>query len=242
MKKMIQALSAFIAMLVLGGCATGLDKTATAIDWSKGSVIVMSVEMTNKYKPNYQPTQLGVVIAKEGGEAKERVYAGSTIFAGTNAFLVTKQIQPGRYSVARILGISRSFPIQGGIDFAVNAPFEITPNSVIYLGRLVTVNKEKVNKDDQSTGGVIPLIDQAISGFGNGTLDVVLQDNYTEDVKVLKSEFAYIKNLDVMRSPLQKITLERTTGSSAPLIEVRAVNPAVARDDTGAITSPVVSK
>lgn len=229
MKNTLRALSAMLAVLILSGCAAGLDKNATAIDWSKGSVMVMSVEMDNKYRPNYQPTHLGVVVTKKASsDPRERINSGASTPAGTNAFLVTSQIQPGRYSVSRIVGMSNRFPILGGVDFAVDAPFEVAPNSVTYLGRLVTINKERTDKNDQSTGGVIPLIDQAVSGFGGGTLEVVLSDNYDEDIKLLKKEFLAIQNLDVIRSPLQKMTLERTTGSSAAPIQVKSRTPITA--------------
>jgi hypothetical protein len=221
MRNIIKALSAALAIVVLSGCATGLDPKATAVDWTKGSIVAMSVELTNEYKPNYHPTHLGVVmIKKTGTDSRQRIPAFSAIPAGTNAYLVTQQIQPGQYTVSKIYGMAQKFPIMGGIDFSVDAPFEVAPNSVVYLGRISAVNKERTNKDDQSAGGVIPLIDQAVSGYGSGTLNVMLKDNYEEDVKTLKREFIAVQQLGVVRSPLQKMTLERTTGSSAPLIEV----------------------
>ena len=226
MKTIIKALFAALTIAVLSGCATSLDKNATAVDWTKGSVVALSVELNNEYKPNYHPTHLGVVIIKKAGtETRQRIPAFSAIPAGTNAYLVTQQIQPGKYTISTIYGMAHKFPIIGNIDFSVDAPFEVAPNSVIYLGRVSAVNVERKNKDDQSAGGVIPIIDQAISGYGNGTLNVVLKDNYEEDVKILKREYIAIQNLDVVRSPLKKMTLERTTGSSAPLIEVSLQSP-----------------
>jgi hypothetical protein len=237
MTKIIKALLAALAVAILSGCATGLDKKATAVDWTKGSIVAMSVELTNEYKPNYHPTHMGVVIMKKtGNDPRHRIPAFSQTSAGKNAYLVTQQIQPGQYNISKIYGMVHKFPIIGGIDFAVDAPFEVVPNSVIYLGRVSAVNVERKNKDDQSTGGVIPLIDQAVSGYGAGTLNVTLQDHYEEDVKVLKREFIAVQNLDVVRSPLQTMTLERTTGSSAPMIQVslQTQGPAVPASPTSA--------
>jgi len=243
MKNVIKALFAALAIIVLSGCATSLDKTATAVDWTKGSVVAISVELHNEYKPNYHPTHLGVVIMKKTGtDSRQRIPAFSAIPAGTNAYLVTQQIQPGQYTLSKIYGMAHKFPIVGGIDFSIDAPFEVTPNSVIYLGRITAVNKERKNKDDQSAGGVIPLIDQAVSGYGNGTLSVVLKDNYEEDVKVLKREFIAVQKLDVVRSPLKIMKLERTTGSSAALIEVKLPAAMVATQDAPAPNLPVTGK
>lgn len=239
MKNIIKALLAALAVAVLSGCATGLDKKATAVDWTKGSVVTMSVELKNEYRPNHPPTNLGVVfIKKKGNDPRERIPAYSATWVDTNTYLVTQQIMPGQYTISKIYGVANKFPIMGGIDFAVDAPFEVAPNSVIYLGRVSAVNVERKDKDDQSTGGVIPLLDQAVSGFGGGTLKVALKDRYEDDVKVLKREFIAVKDLDVVRTPLQKMTLERTTGSSAPHIQVSLQAPVpAAAADTSAVTA-----
>ncbi len=229
MKIIYKFLLVILALLAMGGCATGLDKNATAVDWTKGSIVVMSVEVTNQYKSNYQPTGLGVVMRKKSStEARDWIPVFGQVKAGTNAVLVTKQIQPGKYTISKIYGMSQKFLISGRIDFSVDAPFEVTANSIIYLGRVMAINKERTNKDDQYAGGVIPLIDQAVSGFGGGTLEVSLGDNYAEDINSLKNEFAFLQKLDVIRTPLQKMMLERTTGSSAAPIEVRPTPPVVA--------------
>jgi hypothetical protein len=239
MKNIIKAMLAALAVAVLSGCATGLDQKATAIDWTKGSVVTMSVELKNEYKPNYPPTGLGVVMMKKtGNDPRERIPAFGATWVDTNTYLVTQQVMPGKYTISKIYGIANKFPIMGGIDFSVDAPFEVAPNSVVYLGRISSVNQERKDKEDQSTGGVIPLIDQAVSGFGSGTLKVVLKDRYEEDVKVLKRAFIAVKDLDVVRSPLQKMTLERTTGSSAPHIQVSLQAPVPAAPaDTSAVTA-----
>jgi hypothetical protein len=221
MKSVIRILCAIAAVVVMSGCATSFDKKATTVDWTKGSVVVMSVEVDNQYKPSYQPTGLGVSIKKKAGaEPREYIPAFSRErVSGSKVFLVTQQIQPGKYTVSKIYGFSQQILIMGGIDFAVDAPFEVAPNSVIYLGRISGINQERTSKDDQSTGGVIPIIDQAVSGYGAGTLRVSLGDNYAEDVKTLKQEYASMQNLEVVRSPLKFMSLERTTGSrAAPVV------------------------
>jgi hypothetical protein len=221
MKSLIRMLCAVAAVLVMSGCATSFDKKATTVDWAQGSVVVMSVEVDNQYKPGYQPTGMGVMLTKKAGtDPRENIPAFSQERTnGGKVFLVTQQVQPGSYTVSKIYGTSRQILITAGIDFAVDAPFEVAPNSVIYLGRISGVNRERTSNDDQSTGGVIPIIDQAVSGFGAGTLDVSLGDNYSEDVRVLKQEYASMQNLEVVRSPLKSMMLERTTGSRAtPLV------------------------
>jgi hypothetical protein len=138
MKSVIRILCAIAAVVVMSGCATSFDKKATTVDWTKGSVVVMSVEVDNQYKPGYQPTGLGVMLKKKAGaEPREYIPAFSRErVSGSKVFLVTQQIQPGKYTVSKLYGFSQQILIMGGIDFAVDAPFDVAPNSVIYLGRI----------------------------------------------------------------------------------------------------------
>ena len=214
MKKTISYLLTLASLILLGGCASGLDKNATSIDWAQGSVVVMSVDMANEYKPNYNATRLGVVI--HGKTPAQRVVTASPVLDSSGTTLLTKQLPPGRYSINRLVGASQNVLIVGGIDFAVKADFNLPPQSVVYLGRVSLVNKERASNDDQSTGGVLPLIDQAVTGFGNGTLQVTLRDDYEKDIANFKRGFPAFQNAEIIRAPLKIMTLERATGSKAP--------------------------
>ena len=224
MKFVIRTVCAIGAIVFMSGCANSFDKKATSIDWTKGSVIVASIEVDNQIKPGFQPTLLGIHFKKVAGSDTRANIAAFSMqpISGTKVFLLTQQIQPGSYSVSSISGMSQHVFIKGYVDFTVDAPFSVAPNSVIYLGRISGVNQEKADKDDQSTGGIVPLLDQAISGYGSGTLKVSLSDNYAEDVKVLKQEYASMQNVEVIRSPLKTMTLERASGSKAAPIVINS--------------------
>lgn len=222
MSRLGQAILVSACALFLGGCATTMDKKATSVDWGKGSVVVMSVSMTNEYKPNYGPTSLGVILVQPN--TNNRMAMVSEVAPGTNTTIINLQIAPGTYSVRRLLGHSRAILINGTIDFAVDAPFTVEPKTVVYLGHVDLVNKEKSDKNDQSSGAAIPLIDQAVTGFGSGALAVAMRDDYERDVAQFKSEYPAMQGLDVVRAPLKKMTLERATGSSASVIVISAVS------------------
>ncbi len=211
-----------LAML-LSACGTvGFDKKSAQVDWSKGSIVVMSVEMTNEYRPNYGPTRLGIRIEKiKSSDERTHIGASEVVSEGANSVLVTQQIAPGSYTVKSLSGASFKFPINGGIDFTVNAPFEVPPQSVVYLGRVALVNKEKKNADDQATGSAIPLLDQAVAGFSGGTLQVALLDRYAQDMVTLKRDYPALLKADVLRAPLAQMTLDRTSGSKASVVIVK---------------------
>ena len=208
---------------LLSACATmGLDKKATQVDWSKGSVVVTSVDLKNEYKPNYSPTWLAIGIEKAKGEASTGGgTAWETVPDGKTSVILTHHLPPGKYSIKSLDGRAGQFPIIGNMSFSVDAPFEVQPRSVIYLGHIEMNNKEKVNPDDQASGSVIPILDQAVSGFGNGTLQVKLKDRYEQDVAALKSEYPALRDLPIIRAPLAQMELDRSSGSRAPKVIVK---------------------
>ncbi|MEO7887391.1 hypothetical protein [Polaromonas sp.] len=154
------------AFMVFCGCATKIDPKATSVDWSKGSVLLMSVSMTNELKPNYGPERLGVMLAKlDKKSEQQRMPMTEDVTPWTNSVLVHVQVPPGSYAVSRLFSTAGTFPIRGAIDFAVNAPFVVPPKTVLYLGHIDMVNTAKTTKDDQASGFATPLIDQAVTGF-----------------------------------------------------------------------------
>jgi hypothetical protein len=82
-------------------------------------------------------------------------------------------------------------------------------------------NIEKVNRDDQASGAAIPIIDQAVSGFSGGTLQVTLKDSYEQDVAALKNDYPALRDMQVIRAPLAQMALDRSSGSNAPKVIVK---------------------
>lgn len=208
---------------LLSACGTmGLDKTATQADWGKGSVVMMSVNMNNEYRPSYGATRLGVVVQKvKSDDARSMIIASESVAEGKSDAILTQQLTPGSYSIKTLNGGSFKFPIAGSIDFSVDAPFEVASKSVVYLGHISMVNSEKQDPDDQATGSALPLIDQAVSGFSGGTLHVSLKDHFDQDIATFKREYPAFQNATFVRAPLAQISIDRKTGSSAPKIVVK---------------------
>jgi hypothetical protein len=208
---------------LLSACATmGLDKKATQVDWSKGSVVVTSVDLKNEYKPNYNPNWLAISIEKAKGEGSTGGgTAWETVADGKTSVILTQQLPPGRYSIKSLQGRAGQFPFMGSMSFSVDAPFEVPPKSVIYLGHVAMTNIEKVNPDDQASGAPIPIIDQAVTGFGGGTIKVTLKDRYEQDVAALKNDYPALRDTPVIRAPLAQMELDRSSGSRAPKVIVK---------------------
>ena len=217
-------------VLAVTGCASALDKKAESVDLSKESIVVFSLDLVNEFKPGFPASSLTGLISKlEKPGSAERTGLGpfnpTAIDPVSKIAVISKKLAPGRYTIGRIQGLITQFIFRAQLDFAVNAPFEVVPNSVIYLGHLSLVNKEIKDRDDQASGFAVPLIDQLVSGMSQGTLRVKLEDRYDSTVKQLKEDYRSLRNLDIVRAPLASITLERSTGSKAAPVEVALSQP-----------------
>jgi hypothetical protein len=61
-----------------------------------------------------------------------------------------------------------------------------------------------MNDEEHRAGGVLPLIDQAVAGFSDGTFDVVFSDNYDGDMGRFISKFPALNNVPVEKAILSQ--------------------------------------
>ena len=194
-------------VLAVTGCASALDKNAESVDLSKKSIVVFSLDLVNEFKPGFPASYLTGTIEKldasSAADSRAQIHYGPTLVDPVSKIaLVTRKLAPGRYTMKKIEGKFIQVIISGRLDFAVDAPFEVAPNSVIYLGHLSLVNREIKNSDDQASGFALSLIDQMVTGLSRGTLSVKLEDRYDSTVKQLKQDYRSLRNLDIVRAPL----------------------------------------
>jgi hypothetical protein len=112
------------------------------------------------------------------------------------------ELKPGVNKLDKIRLHYRSFLISAHASIPMDLNIDIKPNSVIYLGHMDIVIRPKQNDDEQSAGSPFPLIDQATAGFSNGTYDVIIRDNYDEDMKRFISEYPLLGKVKVEKNIL----------------------------------------
>lgn len=235
--------AAFLAAALMTGCAGTVDKTAASLDLTKESIVVMSMRMTNAYRPDFPVKSLGFGVesldevasstsstAREhgvGGTGKPQLYRLEDVEPGRGEALVLMRLPPGRYSMTTLQGQTPIGLLIGAasIHFGVQAPFEVPAQSVLYLGHLDMVNKEKTASDDQASGLAIPLIPQAAAGFSGGTLDVKLKNRYALDIAWLRAAYPAMQTVQVNDASLKSIALARRSGSTAAPIQVSIQKP-----------------
>jgi hypothetical protein len=84
----------------------------------------------------------------------------------------------------------------------VYLPFELKSNEVVYLGRVEGSIRKKLRDEELIAGAVVPLIDQALAGFSNGTYNIIVTDNYDTDLQHFIQEYPVLKEYPVTRSLL----------------------------------------
>jgi hypothetical protein len=241
MNRLLMCVFLFVGALNLTACSSGFDKKAQSVDWSKGPVVVLSASLKNEYRPSFNATGLNIKIATINAPSQQLDVLISNTVKDDMGILVT-QLLPGSYRIKNVGGFAFNVLIVGGFSFEVDSRFTVRDQrGVIYLGHIAATNIEKTDKNDQASGGVLPIIDQAVSGFAGGTLKINLEDRYDLVSAKLKEDYQSLRDYPLERNLLTKIALKRDPQSSAkPIVVVGNLN-AGANDNMGAPVSKLVS-
>ena len=214
--------SVYILLLLLLGMSSlttgcGITKNmpltqhATQLDTTKEGIAIFKLKISNQHVPAYQPYVRMVNIIKTGEEdgIGFQIYQPYLkVEEQYHEYLVSLQLSPGLYSIEEIAGGSGVFPVAGRYSFPIHAQFQIHQNRVTYIGNIEMVNRER--KDDEPrSGGILPLIDQSVTGFSDGTFDVSISDSYDKDTKAFKEQFKLLSNHEIHKdlAILQRETL-----------------------------------
>jgi hypothetical protein len=227
MNKLLQQIALCVSVLTLAACSSAFDKRAKTVDWTKGAVVVLSTSLKNEYRTGFQPTTLGVSIAKVKAPEAQASRIDAVDVLQNDMSVLVRQLLPGTYNIKALQGMAAKFPFVAGINFGTEGQFDIAPQGLFYLGHIAAVNVENKNKDDQATGDVLPLIDQAVAGFSGGTLRVNLEDRYDAVASHLKAEYPALLPIPLQRQLLAELRLDRAMGSkAAPIVLTRSADAA----------------
>lgn len=205
------------SIFFIGGCASVQVKEMTFIkggeqvSFDKGSVCLLSLKTDNSFKPEWPPEVTTMLIIDNKSDKKisiavQSLSLGSLVKKATSdAFTVKKasssweglisfQLPPGSYRISAIagqctkgIGVAAAF---ANFYFPFDLPFEIYDEEYVYLGRIEMVNRERISEDEIPSGSnLITQIPQKLSGFGTGTFDVAVYDNFDEDIQSFQEKY-----------------------------------------------------
>jgi len=186
-----------LLIILVSGCASkmALSTNTKQLNIDKKSVAIFRLRISNQYKPSFQP-KVYKVRAIRLKESKIKTFKTNKPYAKAkkqyNEYLISLDLKPGRYKVGDVLG-GASVPllISAHFQFSLDAEFNVKSNEITYIGYIEMVNRKR-KKGEKRSGSLIPLIDQAVTGFSTGTFDIKISDNYDEDIKIFKEKFPLI--------------------------------------------------
>ena len=212
-----QMLFMFVMVMAMYGCAMltpkpmALTDESNALDLQKESVAILTVWTSNQYKPGYQPDISRIIVFNQDGKEKNEYIFGDKVGVLVpydkdekkfNEYLVSIALPAGKYKLGRIFGFGGAFPIRGNFSIPVFSDFELAPNKIVYLGRIEATLRERKSDSELRAGSVIPLIDQATTGFYSGTFDISIYDNYDKDISLFKQKYPLLNNFTVEKAVL----------------------------------------
>ncbi len=222
----------FCLVFAMSGCAgnkMALTKGKSDIDLTKKSIVLLSVRISNQYKPKRQLELLKAVICPQSEpnckhdlpshfESPYKPYKREK--NRFNEYLLKYELESGTFNIDGFYTTYRIPTLISGFGFApLNLKTEIKPNSISYLGHLDITLREKKSDAEISAGGSVPLIDQYIPGFSSGTFDVEVEDKFDEDMKSFISEYPALQKVKVEKSILPHWIRPEKEGVVAPKVE-----------------------
>ena len=191
----------FLFTVAMNGCGAKmpLAKDQKNIDIKNEPIGIFSLKISNKLAPSYQPNISTINIVNMTNEKQKKFKAEEPFNEVKNKFneyLISFQLPPGKYMIEEVRGSSGTFPFTGNFYFPINIEFVLEPNTITYFGHIEMVNRKRKDGEIWS-GDLLPLLDQAVTGFSGGTFDVTITDNYEEDLKIFRNTYPFISEYEI---------------------------------------------
>ncbi|MCP4982823.1 MAG: hypothetical protein GY935_20290 [Gammaproteobacteria bacterium] len=193
-------------VLLLGGCASTpkmafLEKPQTELE--KGnSIYLLSVDLRNEYKTDYQPKLnyvslelpdkekwMNFVLNPEARTESEDPQVG-------NQYLTHFSLAPGKYVLRHLVSINTGFLIYGSFITPVHEEIEVGEPGIYYLGNVSGLVRQRQGKEFKA-GSSIPLIDQATVGASGGSWDIEISDRWIDDQSAFLATYPSLKDATI---------------------------------------------
>ena len=252
----------FCLVFAMSGCAgnkMALTKGKSDINLKNKSIALLSVRISNQYKPSRQLELLSVVICPQSepncrhdllsnpGSPYKPYKRKKRHF---NEYLLSYELESGTFNIDGFYTTYQIPALISGFGFAkLNLKTEIKPNSISYLGHLDIILREKKSDAEIRAGSAIPFIDQSIAGFSSGTFDVVVEDKFDEDMKSFISEYPALQKIKVEKSILpqwirpekEAVVASKVEEPATPVADAKVKKPAASNKAVTTTAAPVAA-
>ena len=198
-------------LLMLTACATsvkpGLTNSTKKLDLGDDCLLLLTAELSNDYQPSYQPEAMMLQIETlNPKDSKDRMNVmtdeeGTFVSEKMNKYVFRARLKSGKYVLRGIAGGSGIFPIRGTFFVPLHCEVEAKKGEVVDLGKVVARTRERQNGEFRA-GPLLPLVDQAVTGYSVSTFDVKTLVSEKSDVNALKVEFPVLRTVQLVEEPL----------------------------------------
>lgn len=210
---LFRSLLALLLVAGLSGCGANmaLTKGQDKLEMSDNGVVLATVRIANQNKPGYQPI-LRLAFLQQLAPVNERLTFKinddpyKAVKEQYNEYLLSFGLKPGDYSLNSLFG-TYNIPLLVSATCSVNcnAPFTVKQGVVSYLGNIQATIVERKGDEDRA-GPLVPLIDQSVAGFSNGTFELKIIDRYEEDLAAYQAEYPALKGVKIEKQLLPTVT------------------------------------
>ena len=199
---------AFLTLLVgLTGCASlspmALNSDSKTLDVSSKSVLLMTLDVFRSDGSRHHPNPKSISFEKRNATDKAEIKTfkiedADTLEskAGREVYLLSLDLEPGQYKLTGINGDANAFPFHGVFFVPLLMDVSIQKNVVTYIGRVKAELRPRQGNEFRA-GGVIPLIDQAVSGVSTGTFDIAVEDFSKEDIPFFRTTYPALTKTEI---------------------------------------------
>jgi hypothetical protein len=204
---MLSAAGLAVLLATLTGCMApmALKKNSTETLALKKPIALFALRTKNVLKPGYQAELKSVEAVSVSGKSNkfgpDKAYKEQE--KEYNEYLISIELEPGDYTLRDVGGVASSFLITGGFVFPVNGKFTLAPGTVTYIGHVTMVNRQKKDGEPRS-GSLFPLIDQSMTGYSDGTTDVIIEDQSESDLAAFVKEYPSLRGVTIAKKVMTK--------------------------------------
>lgn len=206
------------SILLLSACAStnkmAFQDDAETPASAKKPIFLMSATFTNNYRPSFHPSVLHVHVDRNvtGGDSDRLSFRmdekGKLDSSAGNEYLIRMELDKGDYVLRGMTGIAGGFPILGNFNAPLLLNLKADDAGVYYLGHVDATVRER-NENEFRAGPVIPLIDQAVTGFSGGTFDIAVSDRFDKDESLFKSRFLALNGVGIKKAILPQFDRDK---------------------------------
>lgn len=174
-------------------------------------VVLFTLRAENRFKPAYQPKVMWVEAAG-ASQKSSRFWVGDPYVkeeSKIKEYLVSIDLAPGHYTLKNILGVSQTLLISGRFKYPAEVPFDVKDGSISYIGHIQMVNRQR-QEGERASGKPLPLIDQRVTGYSTGTMDVTVSDRADADLAAFARAYPQLRIDGVERAISKRLALTET--------------------------------